>query len=144
MTGAPSRRRVLLGALAASTLSSIARAAPMHVVLLGDSVFDNAPYVAPAEEVTVHLLRRLPPGWEATLLAHDGAFLAGVHEQVRLMPKGATHLVVSAGGNDALGQTSVFSERVGTVADALLRLAVEVARQPVTLASQLSFSLNKR
>jgi hypothetical protein len=30
---------------------------------------------------------------------------------------------VSAGGNDALGQTGVFAERAGTVAEALLRLA---------------------
>jgi hypothetical protein len=31
-----------------------------HIVLLGDSVFDNAPYVARGEEVVEHLRRRLP------------------------------------------------------------------------------------
>jgi hypothetical protein len=36
---------------------------------------------------------------------------------------GATHLMVSAGGNDALGQSGVFGERAGTVAEALVRLA---------------------
>ena len=94
-----------------------------HIVLLGDSVFDNAPYVARGEEVAEHLRRRLPPGWEATLLARDGAVLAGVAEQVRRVPARATHLAVSAGGNDALGQAGVFSERVGSVAEALLRVS---------------------
>ncbi len=99
------------------------RRAVAHIVLLGDSVFDNAPYVDRGDEVIAELRRRLPPGWEATLLARDGAVLSGVAEQAGRVPAGATHLVVSAGGNDALGQTGVFGERVGTVAEALVRLA---------------------
>ena len=129
MSPAPGRlgRRAFLASTAA-TLGSLARAQTgdalmAHIVLLGDSVFDNAPYVARGEEVVEHLRRRLPAGWEATLLARDGAVLSGVPEQVRRVPAGATHLAVSAGGNDALGQTGVFAERAGTVAEALLRLA---------------------
>jgi hypothetical protein len=98
-----------------------------HIVLLGDSVFDNAPYVASGDEVIADLRRRLASGWEATLLARDGAVLAGVVDQARRVPEGATHLIVSAGGNDALGQTGVFGERVDTVAEALMRLS-EVRR----------------
>lgn len=49
--------------------------------------------------------------------------LTGVRDQVQRVPVDATHLFVSAGGNDALGWTGVFSERAGTVAQALLRLA---------------------
>jgi lysophospholipase L1-like esterase len=94
-----------------------------HIVLLGDSVLDNAPYVAPNQEVTARLRARLPAGWTATLLARDGDVLRGVHDQATRIPTDATHLVVSAGGNDALGWTPIFGERVQTVAEALHRLA---------------------
>lgn len=33
-----------------------------HIVLLGDSVFDNGPYVASGQEVIEMLRRRLPWG----------------------------------------------------------------------------------
>lgn len=94
-----------------------------HLVLLGDSVFDNAPYVAGGREVIEQLRRRLPAGWQATLLARDGAVLADAHEQAKRVPADATYLVVSAGGNDALGQSGVFEERAGTVGEALMRLS---------------------
>lgn len=94
-----------------------------HVVLLGDSVFDNGPYVPAGREVIATLRRALPPGWRATLLARDGAILAGVREQARQVAPDATHLVVSAGGNDALGWMGVFGERVGSVGEALGRLS---------------------
>ena len=93
-----------------------------HLVLLGDSVFDNAPYVAQGQEVIEQLRRRLPSGWQATLLARDGAVLAGVREQAGRVPADSTHLFVSAGGNDALGWTGIFGERVANVAQALVRL----------------------
>lgn len=94
-----------------------------HVVLLGDSVFDNAPYVAHGQDVIEKLRARLARDARATLLAQDGAVLAGVRDQARRLPPDATHLVVSAGGNDALGFTPALSEPVSTVADALGLLA---------------------
>ncbi len=94
-----------------------------HMVLLGDSVFDNAPYVAAGQEVVEKLRRRLPAGSQATLLARDGAVLAGVREQTRQVAPDATHLFISAGGNDALGWTGMFSESATSVAEALVRLA---------------------
>ncbi len=99
-----------------------------HIVLLGDSVFDNGPYVPTGEDVSAQVERRLPPEWRVTLLARDGEVLGGVPEQVSRVPPTATHLFVSAGGNDALGQTGVFGERVGTVAEALGRLS-EIRRE---------------
>ena len=95
----------------------------VHIVLLGDSVFDNHPYVPKGQEVTEKLRARLAPGWQATLLARDGAVLAGLRDQAARLPPGATHLVVSAGGNDALGFLPVLSEPAGTVAAALAQLA---------------------
>ena len=40
-----------------------------HVVLLGDSIFDNALYVPGGPAVIDQLRRELPAGWSATLLA---------------------------------------------------------------------------
>ena len=75
-----------------------------HVVLLGDSVFDNGAYVGRGGPDVVRQLRdRLPAGWGATLAAVDGAMTGSVPRQLERLPPGATHLVVSVGGNDALG-----------------------------------------
>src|SRR5215218_670055 len=49
-----------------------------HVVLLGDSVFDNAAYVSGGPDVVTQLRGRLPSGWSATLAAVDGAVTASV------------------------------------------------------------------
>lgn len=94
-----------------------------HVVLLGDSIFDNAAYVPDGPDVVRHLQRALPPGWGASLLARDGAVTNQVREQLAGLPQGATHVVVSAGGNDALGAQEVLTRQTRTVAEALAALA---------------------
>lgn len=99
-----------------------------HVVLLGDSIFDNAAYTGGAPDVVAHLRRRLPPGSGATLGAVDGATIGSVREQLHLLPADATHLVVSAGGNDALGHADFLGARVASTAEALLGLAEISAR----------------
>ena len=82
----------------------------MHLVLLGDSIFDNASYVPGGAPVVEQLRRRLPRGARATLLAVDGAVCASVGPQLRRLPDDATHLFVSVGGNDALGHSGVLEE----------------------------------
>ncbi|MGD9721951.1 MAG: SGNH/GDSL hydrolase family protein [Pirellulales bacterium] len=94
-----------------------------HVVLLGDSVFDNASYVPGQAPVIEQLRRALPGGWQATLLAIDGDVTTGVAEQLDDLPRDATHLVVSVGGNDALQHSFIVHEAAGSVADVLGRLA---------------------
>ena len=94
-----------------------------HVVLLGDSVFDNQAYVPGEPDVVAQLREELPPAWRATLLAVDGDTAPGVVRQLGSLPHGATHLVVSAGGNDALGFSYLLEERAGTVREALGLLA---------------------
>ena len=74
-----------------------------HIVLLGDSIFDNAAYVAGAPAVIDQVRSLLPSGWAATLLAVDGSITADVREQASRIPADTTHLVMSVGGNDALG-----------------------------------------
>jgi hypothetical protein len=97
-----------------------------HVALLGDSIFDNAAYVRGGPDVVTQLRDAMPAGWTATLLAVDGAVIDGVARQLARLPADVTHLVVSAGGNDALGHSDLLERRassspqvLGWLADAL-------------------------
>ena len=92
-----------------------------HVVLLGDSIFDNGAYVDGGPDV-IRQLRQELPGWKCSLLALDGDVIGGVARQLGGLPLDATHLVVSVGGNDALGYASLLQERPASVAEALLLL----------------------
>jgi hypothetical protein len=94
-----------------------------HIVLLGDSIFDNAAYVAGAPDVVRQVRQRLPPGSKATLAALDGSKIGDVRRQLRLVPADATHLVLSVGGNDALGSSDFFGTPVRSAAEALSGLA---------------------
>ena len=94
-----------------------------HVVLLGDSIFDNAAYVAGAPDVVRQVRRRLPEGSLATLLAVDGDTIRGVRDQLRLLPPDATHLILSVGGNDALGHSDFLGAPARSTAEALMGLA---------------------
>ena len=103
---------------------SAARAgdAMKHVVLLGDSIFDNAAYVS-GPDVIRQLRRALPNGWQATLLAVDGGTIASIPRQLEGLPGDASHVLISVGGNDALGYSGVLEEGARSMAEALARLA---------------------
>jgi lysophospholipase L1-like esterase len=93
-----------------------------HIVLLGDSIFDNAAYVRGGPDVVRQLRARLPGGAQASLRAIDGDVTRGVARQLERVPEDATHLVVSVGGNDALRHMSAFAERAGSVGEAMARV----------------------
>jgi hypothetical protein len=95
----------------------------VHVVLLGDSIFDNAAYVPGEPDVVGQLRGHLGDGARTTLLAVDGAITTGVPSQLRRLPVDATHLVVSMGGNDALGNVEFLQRTAGSVAGVLGELA---------------------
>jgi hypothetical protein len=82
-----------------------------HVVLLGDSIFDNARYVPGGSPVVEQLRSRLPRGWQATLRAVDGAICRSIPRQLQQLPDDTTHLVMSVGGNDALGHSDIINGR---------------------------------
>jgi hypothetical protein len=94
-----------------------------HVVLLGDSIFDNARYVDGGPDVIQHLRQCLPSRWAATLNAVDGSVTRDVAEQLEALPHDASHLVLSIGGNDVLGLADLLDERARSVAEALAKLA---------------------
>ena len=95
-----------------------------HVVLLGDSIFDNARYVQSGEpDVVQQVQERLPVGSKATLSAVDGSQTGDVHRQLRQLPASATHLVLSCGGNDAINHSDILNAPAASTAETLSKLA---------------------
>ena len=88
-----------------------------HLILIGDSVFDNGAYVLPGEaDVSTHLKRKLkPPGWSIDVRAVDGDVVADVERQIysKPIPKPCI-FVLSVGGNDALNHIDILQ---GTIPD---------------------------
>ena len=77
-----------------------------HLILLGDSIFDNGIYVEPGQaDVTDHLQRKIADtDWTLDQRAVDGAVVSSALDQLssKSISKPST-FVMSAGGNDALG-----------------------------------------
>ena len=94
-----------------------------HVVLLGDSIFDNAAYVNGAPDVVQQLRAILPEGWQATLCAVDGSMTINVPRQLEKLPNNTDFLIVSIGGNDAIDASAVLAREARSVADAVQLLA---------------------
>ena len=93
-----------------------------HLVLLGDSVFDNQAYVARGRAVVDHLRRTLPPSDRVTLLAMDGDGSQDIPDQLRRLPPDTTHLALSVGGNDVLGCLHAFNAPCRSVSEAFTHL----------------------
>lgn len=125
-----SRRRFLAHSLAfltagpaMSSLSSMP-----HLVLLGDSIFDNGSYTGGGPAVIVQVKGALPAGWKATLLAVDGATTDSIPSQLDRLPSDASHLVLSVGGNNALRRSDILDKPARSTAEAFSLLA-DVSRE---------------
>ncbi len=94
-----------------------------HIVLLGDSIFDNAAYTAGGPDVISEVRQILPAGWNASLLAVDGSTTEGIASQLSRVPPDASHLVLSVGGNDALKNADIFLKPADSMAHAIATLA---------------------
>ena len=70
-----------------------------------------------------HLRSLLPRDWQATLLAVDGSVTTDVINQIAKIPASATHLIVSAGGNDGLSRADILQKPASSVGDAVDQLA---------------------
>ena len=90
-----------------------------HIVLLGDSIFDNGAYTGREPDVVSHLRAVLPGGWRASLCAVDGSTTAHLPAQLERVPPKASHLIVSIGGNDALGNSDLLDLPVRSTAETL-------------------------
>jgi hypothetical protein len=77
-----------------------------HLVLLGDSIFDNAEYTNGGPDVASQVRDLLPKERSVSLLAVDGSTTTNIPEQIQRLPREATHLVLSVGGNNALTEAS--------------------------------------
>ena len=112
-----------------------------HVVLLGDSIFDNAAYVtAGAPDVIRQVRQRLPHDSTAMLAAVDGSRIRDVREQLRRLPADATHLLVSVGGNDALDSSEFLTASAHSIAEALSGIAdigEEFERRYLTMLAEV-------
>ena len=87
-----------------------------HILLAGDSVFDNRSYVNPGEpDVRKQVDGLLDNGDKVTLLAVDGCVTKNVKKQLQLLPDDVTHLFLSVGGNDALNQLDIFLNPISNI-----------------------------
>ena len=57
-----------------------------HVVLLGDSIFDNASYVPGRPPVIEQVRKGLPHPWKASLVAVDGHVVEDIATQLPRVP----------------------------------------------------------
>ncbi len=95
-----------------------------HIVLFGDSIFDNKVYVGEnGKAVITHLRERLPNGWQATLKAVDGSIIENVSEQLLDTPTDANHFVVSVGGNNAIMNSDILQMKADNSAKVLSEIA---------------------
>ena len=90
-----------------------------HIIRAGDSVFDNRSDVKEGEpDVRDQLAYLLADEDKATLIAEDGAICEDLSTQLENMPKDATHLFISIGGNDVLMHIDSFTESVSNIGEA--------------------------
>ena len=98
-----------------------------HVVLCGDSIFDNAAYIDGGPDVAAQLREMLGPEDAVTLRAVDGSISSQLVPQLADIPSDATHLIVSTGGNDILHHAALLEQKVGSIAAAMAILGTAVA-----------------
>jgi len=136
------RRLFLVQSLALAT-SPVFASMP-HIVLLGDSIFDNGSYTNGKPDVISQVRDVLPAGWKATLGAVDGATTRSIDAQLARLPSDTTHLVLSVGGNDALGSQHVLQARTSTTGEGLIQLARVVAEFESRYRAVVSACLRRR
>jgi hypothetical protein len=81
------------------------------LVLLGDSILDNAPYTRREPDSTT-LLSGMLPDWVVQRLALDGATMSGINDQLGDLEFRPSVAVLSIGGNDVTAHIGIPSARV--------------------------------
>jgi len=118
--------------------STLPGAPPVRIALFGDSTLDNKLWVDKrTPSVTEHLRGKISTGqmgphaaatWTCDNFAIDGALVNAVHDQLEVahtkLQAGATHAIVSVGGNNGLALLGEIEN--GALATSPLRLASAV------------------
>jgi lysophospholipase L1-like esterase len=94
-----------------------------HIVLLGDSVFDRASFVAGEPGFVEQLREQLPKTSLVSLRAEESSLTLDVVSQLERIPEDATHLIVSVGGNDARRHLDFLGSTANSAAEVLSKLA---------------------
>ena len=115
-----------------------------HLVLLGDSIFDNAVYVPGYQAVIEQVRSALPRDWQVTLLAVDGNVAIDVVRHLERLPADATHLAISAGGNNALIASGILARPAASVSAVLHEIADVQAEFRREYREMLSAVLDRR
>jgi hypothetical protein len=116
-----------------------------HLILLGDSIFDNQAYVGGGLDVVSHLRQMMPDEWKVTLRAVDGSVVEHVQMQTFDLADDVSHLFISVGGNNAILNADVLQMQVSSSAevfDCLADLASTFERHYRDLLQKV-LSLNK-
>lgn len=92
------------------------------LVLLGDSILDNAPYTAPAPDTATHLRRLLGGDWSVELLARDGATMSDMPRQLAQLATRPDWAVLSIGGNDVARYVGLLDRPMRHAGDLLEEL----------------------
>ena len=94
-----------------------------HIILLGDSIFDNKAYINGGLDVIDQFRRQIPAEWIASLRAVDGSVIENVKKQALDLPDDATHLIISVGGNDAILKADILQQKATSSAEVLDKLS---------------------
>ncbi|HBH88792.1 SGNH/GDSL hydrolase family protein [Ponticaulis sp.] len=110
-----------------------------HIVLAGDSIFDNDIYVMGEPGVVEQLRSSIPKDWSAYKIAIDGSCIRDVSAQLERLPTHATELVLSVGGNDAREYRYLMSriKTPGDIKSVLSGAKAEFAAQYAALLETL-------
>ena len=89
----------------------------IHLLMLGDSVFDNGVYVPGEPDVSAQVKSHLERSFKSSKLtfhARDGAVMSDVkNQQIKNIPEDITHIALSIGGNDLLGLIQYLDQNRG-------------------------------
>lgn len=95
-----------------------------HIVLLGDSIFDNKNgFMTSVKDTITNLREQMPTEWTSTILAVDDSVADDVASQLPNVPADATHLFVSVGRNDAYGEMHILDMPASSGSDVLNALS---------------------
>lgn len=99
--------------------------ADQTLVLIGDSILDNAPYAGEGKDTPSLLKQMLAPAWSVSLCARDGDTMDCIDEQLCSFEHRADTAVLSIGGNDVTQHIDLLARPArsyGEVLDALLQV----------------------